>query len=95
MEYRRLGKTGRVFSSEHVGARPDMTVLGKALGAGIVPLAAVIALWQAGGRTRPWNDPTADIALARRGPKNLRSQLRADILDRQRPVGEPGDALDR
>lgn len=38
-----LGKTGRLFSSEHVGAAPDMTVLGKALGAGIVPLAAVIA----------------------------------------------------
>jgi 4-aminobutyrate aminotransferase len=38
-----LGKTGRLFSSEHVGAAPDITVLGKALGAGIVPLAAVIA----------------------------------------------------
>jgi hypothetical protein len=29
---------------------------------------AVIALWQACGLTRPWNDPSADIALARRGP---------------------------
>ena len=29
---------------------------------------AVIALWQACGLTRPWNDPAADIALARRGP---------------------------
>lgn len=38
-----LGKTGRFFTSEHVGARPDMTVLGKALGGGVVPLAAVIA----------------------------------------------------
>ena len=38
-----LGKTGRMFASEHVGVRPDITVLGKALGAGIVPLAAVIA----------------------------------------------------
>ncbi|QOZ28146.1 GNAT family acetyltransferase [Bradyrhizobium sp. CCBAU 51753] len=28
----------------------------------------VIALWQACGLTRPWNDPAADIALARRGP---------------------------
>ena len=26
---------------------------------------AVIALWQACGLTRPWNDPAADIALAR------------------------------
>jgi ribosomal protein S18 acetylase RimI-like enzyme len=29
---------------------------------------AVIALWQACGLTRPWNDPAADIALARCGP---------------------------
>jgi len=30
-------------------------------------VAAVIALWQRCGLTRPWNDPAADIALARRG----------------------------
>jgi len=29
---------------------------------------AVVALWQRCGLTRPWNDPKADIALARRGP---------------------------
>jgi GNAT superfamily N-acetyltransferase len=29
---------------------------------------AVIALWQACGLTRPWNDPAADIALARKSP---------------------------
>ena len=27
----------------------------------------VITLWQACGLTRPWNDPAADIALARKG----------------------------
>jgi len=30
----------------------------------------VIALWQRCGLTRPWNDPAADIALARRGPNS-------------------------
>ena len=30
-------------------------------------IADVIALWQRGGLTRPWNDPAADIALARNG----------------------------
>src|ERR1700738_423737 len=30
-------------------------------------VAAVIALWQRCGLTRPWNDPAADIALARNG----------------------------
>ena len=33
-------------------------------------LAAVIALWQRCDLTRPWNDPAADIALARRGPSS-------------------------
>jgi len=33
-------------------------------------LLAVIALWQACGLTRPWNDPASDIALARRGPNS-------------------------
>jgi ribosomal protein S18 acetylase RimI-like enzyme len=30
-------------------------------------VAAVIALWQRCDLTRPWNDPAADIAMARRG----------------------------
>ena len=33
-------------------------------------VAAVIALWQACGLTRPWNDPAADIAFARKGPNS-------------------------
>lgn len=31
-------------------------------------VAAVIALWQRCGLTRPWNDPGADIAFARKRP---------------------------
>jgi ribosomal protein S18 acetylase RimI-like enzyme len=30
-------------------------------------IAGVIALWRRCGSTRPWNDPEADVALARRG----------------------------
>ena len=41
-------------------------------------IAAVIALWQACGLTRPWNDPAADIALARRGPNSTILIGRAD-----------------
>jgi ribosomal protein S18 acetylase RimI-like enzyme len=33
-------------------------------------VAAVVTLWQACGLTRPWNDPAADIAQARRGPNS-------------------------
>jgi ribosomal protein S18 acetylase RimI-like enzyme len=31
-------------------------------------IADVVALWQACGLTRPWNDPASDIAHARKGP---------------------------
>ena len=31
-------------------------------------VAAVITLWRRCGLTRPWNDPAADIAFARKGP---------------------------
>lgn len=38
-----LGKTGRFFAHEHVGVTPDIVVLGKALGGGVLPIAAVLA----------------------------------------------------
>jgi ribosomal protein S18 acetylase RimI-like enzyme len=44
-------------------------------------IAALIALWQRCELTRPWNDPTADIGQARRGPNS-------DVL-----VGRLGSAV--
>ena len=38
-----LGRTGRMFACEHFGIIPDMLVLGKGLGGGVFPLAALIA----------------------------------------------------
>jgi len=38
-----LGRTGRFFTVEHFGIVPDMLVIGKGLGGGIMPLAALIA----------------------------------------------------
>src|SRR5688572_27157064 len=38
-----LGRTGKMFTVEHYGILPDMLVIGKGLGGGIFPLAAVIA----------------------------------------------------
>lgn len=48
---------------------------------GDADIAAVIALWQRCGLTRPWNDPAADIALARKGSN-------ATVLS-----GRAGDAI--
>jgi len=38
-----LGRTGRLFACEHYGVVPDMLVLGKGLGGGVCPLAALLA----------------------------------------------------
>ena len=38
-----LGRTGRMFAFEHYGIAPDMVVLGKGLGGGIFPMAALLA----------------------------------------------------
>ena len=38
-----LGRTGRTFACDHEQVVPDVYVLGKALGGGIVPLSAVVA----------------------------------------------------
>lgn len=67
-----LGKTGRFFGFEHDGVTPDIVVLGKALGGGVLPIAAVIArrdLDVAGGfaighYTHEKNPVTASAALA-------------------------------
>ena len=38
-----LGKTGRFFAAEHDAVAPDIVVLGKALGGGVLPIAACVA----------------------------------------------------
>jgi 4-aminobutyrate aminotransferase len=50
-----LGKTGRLFASEHFDVVPDIAVLGKALGGAALPIAAVIA--------KPELDVAGDVAF--------------------------------
>ena len=66
-----LGKTGRMFACAHDDVTPDILVLGKALGGGILPIAAVIAdakldvggEWAFGHYTHEKNPVTARAAL--------------------------------
>jgi 4-aminobutyrate aminotransferase len=50
-----LGKTGRMFACEHEEVTPDILVLGKSLGGGMLPISAVIA--------RPELDVCGDYAF--------------------------------
>ena len=38
-----IGRTGRMLACDHEGVRPDILMLGKALGGGVVPISAVLA----------------------------------------------------
>lgn len=38
-----FGRTGKMFAFEHFGIEPDIICLGKGMGAGIIPIAAIIA----------------------------------------------------
>ena len=66
-----LGKTGRMFACEHDGVVPDILVLGKALGGGILPIAATLCRpeldvagdWAFGHYTHEKNPVTARAAL--------------------------------
>lgn len=96
-----LGKTGRFFAHEHDGVAPDILVLGKALGGGILPIAAVLArrdLDVAGGfaighYTHEKNPVTARAALATIGIvreerlAERAAELGAHALDRLRTLG--------
>ncbi|MGW2785838.1 ornithine--oxo-acid transaminase [Streptomyces populi] len=48
-----LGRTGATFACEHEGVVPDVYVLGKALGGGVVPVSAVVSSAEVLGVFRP------------------------------------------
>ncbi len=73
-----LGKTGRFFAHDHDGITPDIIVLGKALGGGTLPIAAVLA--------RADLDVAGDFAIGHytheKNPVTARAALTTlDIID--------------
>ncbi|MDP5216418.1 aspartate aminotransferase family protein [Ruegeria sp. 2205SS24-7] len=93
-----LGKTGRFFAFEHDGITPDIVTLGKALGGGVLPIAAVLARddlnvageFAIGHYTHEKNPVTARAALTtlqileEEGLVARAEQLGARALDRLR-----------
>jgi ornithine--oxo-acid transaminase len=48
-----LGRVGTTFASDHEGVKPDVYILGKALGGGILPVSAVVSREDVLGVIRP------------------------------------------
>jgi ornithine--oxo-acid transaminase len=48
-----LGRTGKTFACDHESVMPDVLILGKALGGGILPVSAVVADWPVMGVLKP------------------------------------------
>ena len=91
-----LGKTGSMFTCEPEGVIPDMLVLGKALGGGVLPIATVIArpeldvagAWALGHYTHEKNPVTCRAALT-----TLEIIEGEDLVENARLVG--AHALER
>jgi ornithine--oxo-acid transaminase len=86
-----LGRTGRMFACQHEGVRPDVTILGKALGGGVLPVSAVLAdrellgLFQPGehGSTFGGNPLAAAV-----GQAALRVIVEEKLVERSAELGE-------
>jgi len=91
-----LGKTGRFFAAEHDAAAPDIVVLGKALGGGVLPIAACIARIEPPrridvrheGRAPPTLDVAGDFAFGHytheKNPVTARAALATlEVIERE------------
>jgi ornithine--oxo-acid transaminase len=99
-----LGRTGTTFACDHESVVPDVRILGKALGGGIMPLSAVVANWDVMGVIRPGEhgstfggNPlaaavgTAVVRILQTGELQARSaRLGTHVLQRLRDARLPG-----
>ncbi len=75
-----LGRTGKLFASEHEGVRPDMVIIGKALSGGFYPVSAVLAdesimgLYQPGEHGSTFGGNPVAAAVARAALKVIRDE---------------------
>jgi len=86
-----FGKTGRMFACEHYDVVPDILVLGKSLGGGLIPTGAVVAkshLWKRFGLSFPMSASSyaGNVLACRAGLSTIRyiqqSSLLADCAEK-------------
>jgi len=86
-----LGRTGKLFASQHEEVRPDMVILGKALSGGFYPVSAVLADKSVLGLIKPGEhgstfggNPVA-AAIAR---ESLRVIVEENLINKAASLGE-------
>ncbi len=86
-----LGRTGKLFCCDHEGVRPDVMILGKALGGGVYPVSATLAdrpilgLFQPGEHGSTFGGNPLGAAVAR---ASLRVIREAKLAERALELGE-------
>lgn len=77
-----MGKTGRMFASEHESAVPDILLAGKSLGGGVMPIGALISsngLWKKFGLSFPMSSSSA----AGNAPACAAALATLEVLERE------------
>jgi ornithine--oxo-acid transaminase len=86
-----LGRTGKLFASEHEGVRPDAVIIGKALAGGFYPVSAVLAskeilgVFQPGDHGSTFGGNPLACAVARAA---LRVLVEEKLIERSAQLGE-------
>jgi len=81
-----FGKTGRMFACEHYGVVPDILILGKSLGGGLIPCGAVVAkkeLWKRFGLSFPMSASSyaGNVLACRAGLTTIQYIQRDSLLE--------------
>ena len=98
-----LGRTGKLFAHQHEGIRPDLVILGKALGAGLYPVSALLAdaevmdVFRPGDHGSTFGGNPLGAAVARAALRVLvdegmienSARLGAYLLERLRAIASP------
>ncbi|PKM77293.1 MAG: aminotransferase III [Firmicutes bacterium HGW-Firmicutes-15] len=90
-----LGRTGKLFACEHAGVKPDIMVLAKALGGGLLPLGVCLS------SPRVWNEDFGMLHSSTFANNNLTCAVGAAVLEKLcrdeqsfvKEVKEKGDYL--
>ncbi len=86
-----LGRTGRLLGCDHDGIRPDILLLGKALGGGLIPVSVVLATEPVMGLLEPGSHGSTfggNPLAAAVGKAALEVLMDENLIDQSKAMGE-------